>query len=138
MFPPMLNVHENGILRYTISPAPMTAFMKSHRVFERAQETMKTFLESINSQCPEGYVGLMAMELFITQDGRILFNEIAPRPHNSGHGTLDSHYISQNHLWMSAVDGKTLDQTPEFRQHVIMENVLSQAELASVMDGKSR
>ena len=138
MFPPMLNIHENGILRYTVSPAPVTSFMAEHRVSERAQGIVKTFFEEINAQCPEGYVGLMAMELFITQDGRILFNEIAPRPHNSGHGTLDSHYTSQNHLWMSAVGGKPLDQTPEFRQYVIMENILSEAELAAVIDGKSR
>lgn len=73
------NIHVNGILDTTIVPARVTA-----DISERAQSIAKRIAEELN------YHGVLAVEMFVMRDGRVLVNEIAPRPHNSGHYTLDA------------------------------------------------
>jgi 5-(carboxyamino)imidazole ribonucleotide synthase len=72
-----------------------------------------------------GLVGIMAIELFEDQDGNILVNEIAPRPHNSGHWTMDACAHSQFDLQIRAVVGMPL---PDTRRHsdAVMRNLLGQ------------
>src|SRR5690606_32289285 len=63
----------------------------------RVDETLAKKAEEIAFQCIEAFngIGLFAVELFLTSAGDILVNEIAPRPHNSGHHTIEANYTSQ-------------------------------------------
>ena len=68
------NVHQQGILRFTLAG---TVF--DQKIQEQAERLLTTIMESLD------YVGVMAMECFITGEGELLINELAPRVHNSGH-----------------------------------------------------
>lgn len=84
LYPTVENLHERGILSMTRAPAqvdPGTA--------ERATTLAGTVVEAL-----EG-VGVFCVELFLMPDGRLFINEVAPRPHNSGHYTLDACTVSQ-------------------------------------------
>lgn len=84
VYPLVENVHEGGILRQTIVPAdvpPATA--------EQAATMARRAVEALDG------VGVFCVELFVMGDGRLLINEVAPRPHNSGHYSLDACTVSQ-------------------------------------------
>ncbi len=83
-FPVAENVHVNGILHSTMVPASVSA--------EQAQSAIQKANEIARGL---GYIGTMAVEFFVSTDGEIIANEIAPRPHNSGHYTLDACHTSQ-------------------------------------------
>ncbi len=78
-YPTAENIHTNSILDTTIVPARV-----SDTISEKAQKIARTIAEKLD------YHGVLAVEMFVMRDGRILVNEIAPRPHNSGHYTLDA------------------------------------------------
>ena len=79
-FPPAENRHEDGILAYSIVPARLP-----DEVQKQAQEMACRLAEAMN------YVGVLAVEMFVIgNDHKLIVNEIAPRPHNSGHYTLDA------------------------------------------------
>jgi 5-(carboxyamino)imidazole ribonucleotide synthase len=78
------NVHVNGILHTTMVPASV-----SDTIASMARETATRLVEALD------YVGVMGVECFVADDGRLLVNEVAPRPHNSGHWTLDAAVTSQ-------------------------------------------
>jgi 5-(carboxyamino)imidazole ribonucleotide synthase len=84
IYGPMLNEHENHILSKTTMPAPIP-----DELAERAREMAQLLAEALD------LVGVLALELFITRDGQILANEMAPRPHNSGHWSIDACSVSQ-------------------------------------------
>ena len=86
---PSHNLHENHILATSKCPAPISSPLKV-----RAAVLTERLAEKINLR------GVLTLEMFITNDGEILANEIAPRTHNSGHWTLDACTISQfeNHV----------------------------------------
>jgi phosphoribosylaminoimidazole carboxylase (NCAIR synthetase) len=83
------NRHRNHILDLTLAPARIAA-----SVDRQAQAIARRVADALD------LVGLLAVEMFVDRDGRVLVNEIAPRPHNSGHWTIDapgepgSNYIS--------------------------------------------
>lgn len=83
-FPVAENRHEQGILDVSIVPARIDEVTS-----QKARQMALSLAESLD------YVGVLGVELFILDDGRILINEIAPRPHNSGHYTLDATVTSQ-------------------------------------------
>jgi len=83
-FPVAENVHVNGILHSTTVPSSV-----SEKQAQKVIEMADTIADGL------GYVGTMAVEFFISKEGDILANEIAPRPHNSGHFTLDACETSQ-------------------------------------------
>jgi 5-(carboxyamino)imidazole ribonucleotide synthase len=83
-FPVAENVHINGILHSTTVPASVSA--------EQAQSAIQKANEIARGL---GYIGTMAVEFFVSTNGEIIANEIAPRPHNSGHYTLDACHTSQ-------------------------------------------
>ena len=62
-----------------------------------------------------GYVGVLCVEFFVTSDGRVLVNEIAPRPHNSGHFTIDACVTSQFEQQVRAVCGLSLGDTAQIK-----------------------
>ena len=114
-YPPVENRHVNHILDTTIAPAVMAP--------EMAQEAVR-----IAHGIAEGLdlVGLLAVEMFITRKGQILVNEIAPRPHNSGHWTMDACPTSQFEQFVRAVCGLPLgDITPHHDAE--MKNLIGSA-----------
>jgi len=84
VFPVSENVHVNGILHTSTVPAKV-----SEQLTAQAQEQAMALANSMN------YVGILAVEFFITGNDRLIFNEMAPRTHNSGHYTLDATVTSQ-------------------------------------------
>lgn len=83
-FPVAENVHVNGILHTTTVPSGISSDL-SQKAIQMANKIAKGL----------GYVGTMAVEFFVSEEGAIIANEIAPRPHNSGHYTLDACHTSQ-------------------------------------------
>ncbi len=112
-FPPQLNVHVDGILAasYVYEENMPQAGVK------RAIEAAKSIANELQ------YVGVLCVELFLLHDDSLVVNEIAPRPHNSGHYTLDACDVSQFELQVRTLCGLPLTQP---RQHspAIMLNVL--------------
>lgn len=96
-FPLVENRHKNHILDQTIVPARVAP-----AVAERAEAIALRMAEEI------GLVGLLAIEMFVTPEGEVLVNEMAPRPHNSGHWTLDACVTSQFEQQVRAVAGLPL------------------------------
>ncbi|MEK7802399.1 MAG: 5-(carboxyamino)imidazole ribonucleotide synthase [Pseudomonadota bacterium] len=84
-----LNEHKNHILSKTTAPAPL-----SPALLAKAKKLGKKVANEV------GLVGVLTLELFVTKDGKLLANEIAPRTHNSGHWTIDACAVSQfeNHV----------------------------------------
>lgn len=81
---PAENEHRNGILHQSIVPARV-----SEKLADEAIRKARALAEAMD------YVGVLAIEFFITDDDRLIFNEMAPRPHNSGHYTKDAAVTSQ-------------------------------------------
>lgn len=86
---PMLNEHQNHILSRTIVPAGLPTSLT-----DEAIKITKDLAQQLNLR------GVLTLEMFVTKDGRIVANEIAPRTHNSGHWSIDACAVSQfeNHV----------------------------------------
>ena len=91
------NIHEHHILDVTIAPARV-----SSAVIQQALDLWNAMASGLK------YVGTMAVEMFVTDEEKVLVNEIAPRPHNSGHYTIDACRTSQFGQQMRAVCGLPL------------------------------
>ena len=115
-FPAGENVHEAEILRETVLPARTT-----DEVLERAETVARDVLDTLSGR------GVFGIELFETQDGAIQVNEIAPRPHNSGHWTIEGARTSQFEQHVRAVLGWPLGST-RLRCPTVMTNVLGTVE----------
>jgi 5-(carboxyamino)imidazole ribonucleotide synthase len=115
-FPVGENVHREEILRETIVPA-----RASDEVRERAQRVAHDVLALMDGR------GVYGIELFESPDGEILVNEIAPRPHNSGHWTIEGAVTSQFDQHVRAVTGRPLGAT-ERRSPTVMTNLLGDVE----------
>lgn len=109
---PVENLHRDHILRQTISPARIAPALA-----QRASELATHIAHALD------YVGVMGVELFITPDDAILINEIAPRPHNSGHWTLDAAHTCQFEQQLRAVCGLPLGSTAS-RGPATMDNLI--------------
>jgi 5-(carboxyamino)imidazole ribonucleotide synthase len=106
------NQHRNGILDLSISPARVT-----DAVHRRAIEIARGVLEAL------GVVGVLCVEFFLTRSGELMINELAPRPHNSGHLTFDANVTSQFEQQLRAVCGLPLGATDLLRP-AAMANLL--------------
>lgn len=106
------NQHRHHILDVTIAPA---------RIEPGTAETAKAIAVSIVEALD--LVGLLAVEMFVTADGKILVNEIAPRPHNSGHWTIDACLTSQFEQMTRAVCGLPLGD-PARHSNALMRNLI--------------
>src|SRR5271166_5602962 len=91
------NRHRNHILDLTLAPARIP-----ESVDRQAQAIARRIADALD------LVGLLAVEMFVDRDGRVLVNEIAPRPHNSGHWTIDACPASQFELHIRAIAGLPL------------------------------
>ena len=111
-FPIFENEHSRHVLDVTRAPALLSPFEE-----KQACEITRTILDALS------YVGVLCIELFHTSDGRLLVNEIAPRPHNSGHLTIDACVTSQFEQQLRAVCGLPLGST-ELLRPAAMANLL--------------
>jgi 5-(carboxyamino)imidazole ribonucleotide synthase len=93
------NIHEAGILRTTRVPASVDP-----GIAERAAALAGDVVEALDG------IGVFCVELFLMPDGRLLINEVAPRPHNSGHYTLDACTVSQFEQQVRALCGLPLGE----------------------------
>jgi len=109
---PVENEHEHGILRRTLAPAGLAPAVAAAAT--RTAETLATALDVI---------GLLAVEMFVTRSGEVLVNELAPRPHNSGHWTLDACGVDQFEQLVRAVCGLPLGD-PSRHNDAEMTNLL--------------
>lgn len=99
LYPLVENEHEDGILRTTLAPAPNASTLAAP-----AAALGRQVIERL------GGVGLFCLELFELPQGKLLINEIAPRPHNSGHYTLDACTVSQFEQQVRAICGLPLGE----------------------------
>ena len=106
------NEHFNHILDISFAPA-----IVSEKVFAEAVEIARSAAETLD------YVGTLCVEFFVTKDEKLLINELAPRPHNSGHLTFDACVTSQFEQQLRAVCGLSLGAT-EFYKPCAMANLL--------------
>jgi 5-(carboxyamino)imidazole ribonucleotide synthase len=111
-YSPVENRHVHHILDTTIAPARVAV-----DVIANAEAIAKHIVEQLQ------VIGLLAVEMFVTLEGTVLVNEIAPRPHNSGHWTIDACQTSQFEQLVRAVTGLPLGST-ERRADAIMKNLI--------------
>lgn len=111
-FDPAWNVHTNHILDTTTVPAPISPQMAQRAV----QVALKAAAEL-------ELVGLLAVEMFVTKSGDVLVNEMAPRPHNSGHWTMDACVTDQFEQFIRAVCGVPLG-SPDRHSDAVMTNLI--------------
>ncbi len=111
-YPPVENQHVNHVLDTTIAPARIPA-----ETAIRAETIARHVAEKLD------LVGVLAVETFVTRAGELLVNEIAPRPHNSGHWTIDACYTSQFEQLVRAICGLPLGSV-ERHSDAVMQNLL--------------
>lgn len=114
VFPIAENIHVDNILHLSIVPARTTEAVR-----KRAEELAVKIAESLD------VIGLIAVEMFLTRDGELYVNELAPRPHNSGHYTMEACKTSQFEQHVRAVCNLPLGST-ELLTPVVMVNVLGE------------
>nr|WP_295081703.1 5-(carboxyamino)imidazole ribonucleotide synthase [uncultured Roseateles sp.] len=112
-FPVQQNLHRDGILAVTQVPAPAV----SAELAAQALAAAARIATELN------YVGVLCVEFFVLQDGRLVVNEMAPRPHNSGHYTMNACDVSQFDLQVRAMAGLALNQ-PRLHSPTVMLNLL--------------
>jgi 5-(carboxyamino)imidazole ribonucleotide synthase len=112
-FPLQQNLHRDGILAVTQVPAP--------DVTPAVQQQAIVAAEKIAASLH--YVGVLCVEFFVLQDGSLVANEMAPRPHNSGHYTIDACDLSQFDLQVRTLTGAPL-VAPRLHSSAVMLNLL--------------
>lgn len=113
-YAPVQNIHKNHILDVTLAPAAI-----GKELIHAARHMALTLSRAANLQ------GLLAVEMFLTKDNKLLVNELAPRPHNSGHWTMDGCLTSQFEQCIRAVCGLPLGST-EHLCEVEMKNLIGE------------
>ena len=111
-YPLVENIHRNNILEFTIAPARV-----SDKIASEADNIAKKTMEVLHG------AGVFGIEMFVTRDGKVLVNEIAPRVHNSGHHTLQSSETSQFEQHLRAILGLPLGDT-RLKHSTVMCNIL--------------
>ena len=113
--PVQQNLHRDGILAVTQVPAPDIAPAVAAHAVALAQRLADTL----------AYVGVLCVEFFVLQDGSLVANEMAPRPHNSGHYSIDACDVSQFDLQVRTLAGLPLVQ-PRLHSPAVMLNLLGE------------
>ena len=111
-FAPVDNAHRHHILDVSVAPADVPP-----AIAQQAIGATSAVLEALD------YVGVLCVEFFVARDGRLLINELAPRPHNSGHLTFDACRTSQFEQQLRAICGLPLGSS-ELLQPAAMANLL--------------
>ena len=112
IYGPVANVHKNHILHTSTTPAKIDP-----KIAAKAKRTAKKLADAV------GLIGVLGLEMFVTREGTILANEIAPRTHNSGHWTIDACSVSQFEQHVRTVCGLPVgDPTPH--SAAVMTNLI--------------
>ncbi|MBN2617971.1 MAG: ATP-grasp domain-containing protein, partial [Spirochaetales bacterium] len=112
VYPVAENIHIDSILDETLVPAEISEHSRV-LAMEMAHSVMEVFSD----------VGMFCTEMFVTEDGSVLLNEVAPRPHNSGHYTIEGCFVSQYEAHIKAITGLTVGDV-SLRTPVVMKNIL--------------
>ncbi len=112
VYPVAENIHKNSILDETIVPCQMPMDSQK-KAMDMAQRVMESFSD----------VGMFCTEMFLLENGDVYLNEVAPRPHNSGHYTIEGCVTSQYENHIRAITGLPLGST-ELRSSCVMRNIL--------------
>ena len=99
-YPPVENQHENHILAITLAPANI-----NEATSKQALEIAQTLAEALD------LIGILAIEMFVLPNGQVVMNELAPRPHNSGHWSQDGAVTCQFEQFIRAISGQCLGST---------------------------
>ena len=126
VFPVAENHHKNSILDETLVPARISRDSTAEAM-RRASECVEVFEA----------VGMFCVELFVTEDGKVLVNELAPRPHNSGHYTIEGCVTSQYEQHVRAILGLKLGN-PGLLRPTVMKNIIGDHEGYAHVHGLSR
>ena len=113
LLPVQENLHRGGILARTVVPAVVASDAQQAEAVALAGRLAAGL----------GYVGVLCVEFFLLADGALVANEMAPRPHNSGHHSIDSCDVSQFELQVRAMTGAPLG-TPRLHSPAVMLNLL--------------
>jgi 5-(carboxyamino)imidazole ribonucleotide synthase len=122
MYPLVENNHQQGILRYTIAPAPSVSASTQHQ----AEIYLSKLMDHMN------YIGVLTIELFETKDG-LLANEMAPRVHNSGHWSMDGAHTGQFENHLRAILGLPLGETTPHGVSAMINLIGKHANLPGVL-----
>lgn len=112
LYPVVENIHDKGILLYTAAPADI-----SEKAKKRAYETASDLARALD------LIGVICVEMFLLENDELLINEFAPRPHNSGHYSMDACDISQFETLLRAICGLPMTE-PELLCPSAMLNIL--------------
>ena len=115
LYQPFENRHRDHILDVTTTPPAIP-----HALSSRAMEITRSLLEELQ------YVGVLCVEFFVDTDSELLVNELAPRPHNSGHLTFDAAVTSQFEQQVRAICGLPLGSTALLSTAAAMANLLGE------------
>ena len=111
-YPPVENIHKNAILRESLYPANI-----SDEIKKKAEKIAKQIAQKIK------LIGVLAIEMFVLENNEILINELAPRPHNSGHWSMDACNESQYDNLVNVVCNKSLNE-PKILKNCKMINLI--------------
>jgi len=123
VYPCVQTIQEQHICRAVLAPAPIEPALA-----EQARALARAAVEAV------GGVGVFGVELFLTEDGRVLFNEIAPRPHNSGHYTIEACQTSQFENCVRAVCNLPLGAPDMIVPAAVMINLLGERSGSGIPD----
>ncbi|MES2677677.1 MAG: 5-(carboxyamino)imidazole ribonucleotide synthase [Pseudomonadota bacterium] len=113
-YQPLTNIHKNGILDRSFYPAKISA-----KTAQNAVEIASSIAHKLD------LIGILAVEFFVLQDGNLLVNELAPRPHNSGHFSMDASNTSQFEQLIRAISGLPLGDV-DFHCQGHMQNLIGE------------
>ena len=123
-FPVVETVHKDNICHTVVSPAPI-----SEQLQDQACSFATKFIEAIDA------TGVFAIEMFVTKDGQVLVNEVAPRVHNSGHHTIEATSVSQFEQHIRAITGMDLVEPVQESQKAKMINILGMHNTPTTLPG---
>ena len=116
----MENIHHNNILHETIAPAAI-----DQDVIEEAERIARVIAEAVSLS------GVLGVEMFLTKTGGLYVNELAPRPHNSGHYSIEACSMSQFDAHIRGICGWPLGEKVRLISNAVMVNVLGEQLLES-------
>ncbi len=125
-FPVVETIHKNNICHIVRSPAPV-----ANEVSDATSELAHKVLDALSG------VGVFAIEMFLSENGEVVVNEIAPRVHNSGHLTIEAFQMSQFEAHVRAITGMELMTPKEEAKASVMVNILGERDGEALSEGVS-
>jgi len=123
-YPVVETIQKEHICHIVKAPAQISV-----DISKNAANMAKSSIEAI------GGVGVFGVEMFLLEDGRVMINEIAPRPHNSGHYTIEACFTSQYENHLRAILGYPLGSTEMVKPAAVMVNLLGNRQGDSIVQG---